>query len=182
MSNSIGRQPAWYGRHAVSAAPRGRKAVGLIGWLVVTAAAGALGAIASIDAARFYGELAQPAWAPPAWLFGPVWTVLYAMMAVAAWTVWKVRGWQGAAASLGLYLAQLVANALWTWLFFAWHQGAWALVDIALLWALVALTAWRFSHVRPAAGALLLPYLAWLGFAAMLNFTLWQMNPQLLGG
>lgn len=156
-------------------------ALGLAGWLLASLAAGAVGGWASANAAGFYAQLVQPAWAPPAGLFGPVWTLLFALMGLAAWLVWRRHGFGAAGAALALYGAQLVANALWSWLFFAWHQGAWALVDIALLWVLIAATAWAFWRWHRPAALLLLPYLAWVGFAAALNFKLWQLNPALLG-
>ena len=80
-----------------------------------------------------------------------------------------------------LCIAQLALNALWTWLFFVWHLGALALVDIVLLWLLILATLLAFWRVRPLAGALLLPYLAWVSFAAMLNFAMWRLNPAVLG-
>ena len=109
--------------------------LGLIGWLLVSFAASAVGAIASIEAKTFYGQLAQPEWAPPAWLFGPVWTSLYALMAIAAWLVWREGGFRSNRMPLGLFLLQLALNALWSWLFFAWHLGALAFGEVVLLWA-----------------------------------------------
>lgn len=157
-----------------------RQAAGLGGWLLASFVAGALGAAASAGAAGFYQQLTRPPWAPPAWLFGPVWTVLYVMMAVAAWLVWRERGFADARAALGLFVAQLAANALWSWLFFAWRLGALALGEIVLLWLLVAATIAAFWRVRPLAGALLVPYLAWVTFAAALTFSLWRLNPAVL--
>jgi translocator protein len=149
----------------------------LAGWIALAAVAGALGAVASADAKQFYGSLMQPAWAPPARVFGPVWTVLYILMAVAAWLVWRERGWARARGALGLFVVQLALNALWSWLFFAWHRGGWAFADIvALLIALVA-TVVAFARIRKAAAWLLAPYLAWVSFAAVLNYSVWRMNP-----
>jgi tryptophan-rich sensory protein len=155
--------------------------LGLIGWVAVVAVAAALGTIASVDAAAFYGTLTQPPWAPPARVFGPVWTVLYVAMAVAAWLVWKRAGWRGAGAALGLFCAQLALNALWSWLFFAWHMGATALADLALLWIVVLVVTVRFFRVSKLAGALLVPYLLWLSFAGVLNYAVLQRNPAQLG-
>lgn len=157
-----------------------RQVLGLAGWLLGSFVAAALGAAASAGAAGFYQQLTRPSWAPPAWLFGPVWTVLYVMMAVAAWLVWRERGFARARSALALFIAQLVANALWSWLFFAWRLGALALGEIVLLWLLIAATIAAFWRVRPLAGALLVPYLAWVTFAAALNFSLWRLNPALL--
>ncbi|WP_417472117.1 TspO/MBR family protein [Luteimonas mephitis] len=151
------------------------------GWLLLTFAAAALGSAASIRAADFYATLAQPHWAPPATVFGPVWGVLYLLMALAAWLAWRHGGgWRGARAALGLFVFQLVANTLWSWLFFAWHLGALAFIDIILLCALLACTLVAFWRIRALAGLLLLPYLAWVSFAAALCFSVWRLNPQAL--
>jgi tryptophan-rich sensory protein len=162
--------------------PLSRQVAGFAGWFVLAFATAALGARASITAGPFYRSLERPPWAPPGWLFGPVWTVLYLTMAVAAWAVWRERGWSGARPALALFLAQLAANALWSWLFFAWRLGAWATADIAVLWLLLAGTVVTFWRIRPWAGALLLPYLAWVTFAAALCVSVWQRNPVTLGG
>ena len=155
--------------------------LGLFGWLLLCFAVAALGAVASVSARIFYADLVRPTWAPPGWVFGPVWTLLYTLMAVAVWLVWKDRGFRGAGMALGLFLAQLAANALWSWLFFAWHKGAAASAEILLLDALVLATALAFRRHRPLAAALLLPYLAWIGFATALCFAIWRANPRLLG-
>ncbi|MEO6277907.1 TspO/MBR family protein [Roseateles sp.] len=154
--------------------------IGLVGWLALTFVAAALGAIASMDAAAFYGELVKPGWAPPAAVFGPVWSVLYLLMGIAAWLVWRERPSQSVDGALGLYIMQLAANALWSWLFFGWNQGAWAFAEVLLLWALVAITAAAFWRIRRLAGLLLLPYLAWVSFASALTWAVWQRNPGLL--
>lgn len=154
--------------------------LGLAGWLLLAFAAGAVGAWASIDAARFYASLAQPSWAPPAGVFGPVWTILYVLMGLAAWIVWRTpRGPRGAA--LVLFVAQLAANALWSWLFFGWHLGRLAAIEVLVLLGLIAATVAAFWRVRRLAAALMLPYLAWVAFAAMLTWTVWRANPSLLG-
>lgn len=155
--------------------------IGLLGWGAASFAAAAVGGVASANAGSFYQDLVRPDWAPPSWLFGPVWTALYLMMAVAAWLVWRERGFAGARGALTLFLVQLVANGLWSWLFFAWRQGALAFVEVLLLWALIVATLIAFWRVRPLAGVLLVPYLLWVTFASALTFTVWQMNPQILG-
>lgn len=154
---------------------------GLAGWAGVTFVAAALGGLASAGSREFYAQLATPDWAPPGTVFGPVWTLLYILMALAAWLVWRRAGWQGARAALAMYLVQLALNALWTWLFFAWRQGAAAFVEVLVLWVAIAATALLFGRVRPLAGALMLPYLAWVTFASALTWASWRMNPQLLG-
>lgn len=154
---------------------------GLAGWLAGSFVTGGIGAIASARAAEFYRQLTQPPWAPPAWLFGPVWSVLYLLMGTAAWLVWRAYGFRAAATALGLFVAQLFVNALWTWLFFAWQQGGLALVEIVVLWLLIAATIGAFWRLHRVAALLLTPYLAWVTFAAALNLSLWRLNPATLG-
>lgn len=158
-----------------------QQVLGLVGWLGVSFIAAAFGAAASIRAKSFYGELTQPDWAPPGWLFGPVWTILYAFMGVAAWLVWRSGGFQANKKALTFFVIQLVLNGLWSWLFFAWHRGAFAFVDVLVLWVLIVFTLVLFWRVQPLAGSLLIPYLLWVSFAAALNFSVWKLNPQVLG-
>jgi len=158
-----------------------KQTVGLVGWLLLVFAVSAVGAVASVQARSFYGQLAQPAWAPPGWIFGPVWTGLYTLMGVAAWFVWRTGGFRENRAALGWFLGQLALNALWSWLFFAWHLGGWAFADILVLLVAIFITVVLFWRVRPVAGALLIPYLLWVAFACALCYSVWQMNPQLLG-
>ncbi len=152
--------------------------VGLAGWLLAAFAAGAVGAIASVDAASFYAQLSKPTWAPPASVFGPVWSALYALMGLAAWLVWRSPGPK--AAALGLFLAQLAANALWSWLFFAWHRGAAAAVEVLILLALIGATIAAFWRSSRLAALLLVPYLLWVSFASALTWVVWRSNPALL--
>jgi tryptophan-rich sensory protein len=150
-----------------------------LGWALLTGVAAAAGGLASRRAAGFYATLDRPAWAPPAWLFGPAWTVLYLMMATAAWLVTRADG-PGRGAAVALYVVQLVANAAWTWIFFAWRRGGLAFGEVLLLLTLVALTLGAFWRVRPLAGALLVPYLAWVSFATALTWSVWRRNPAVL--
>ena len=164
--------------------PRPRRLAALAGWVLLSLAAGALGGFATRNAPTFYAELDRPAWAPPAALFGPVWTALYLLMGVAAWLVWREAGGRPRGAwrrrALALFVGQLALNALWSWVFFAWRRGGLALAELLALWVLVALTLAAFWRVRRAAAALLLPYLAWVTYAAALTAALWRRNPQLL--
>jgi tryptophan-rich sensory protein len=153
---------------------------GLLGWIAITAVAAAIGSIAAANSREFYEGLQRPGWAPPGSVFGPVWTVLYLAMAIAAWMVWKARNYVGARVALMVYLIQLALNALWTWLFFAWHQGALAFVGVVLLWIAVAVTMNLFRRVRPVAGTLMIPYLAWVTFATALTYAVWKANPGIL--
>ena len=150
-------------------------------WIAGTLAAGAIGGIASAGAPDFYAQLVKPSWAPSARVFGPVWTALYLLMGIAAWFIFRAGGWDGASrVALVLYIVQLALNALWTWLFFANHNGALAFADILLLFVTVAVTALLFTRIEPIAGILLIPYLVWLGFAMALNHAVWRDNPTLL--
>ena len=158
-----------------------KQIVGLVAWLLVTFTAAVIGGAASIEAGPFYSKLVRPAWAPPAWIFGPVWTVLYVLMGIAAWLVWRVGGFRAARAELTLFLVQLGLNALWSWLFFGWQRGDLAFADILLLWALMVGTVIGFWRIRRLAGALLVPYLLWVSFAVVLNYSVWQLNSNVLG-
>ncbi len=124
----------------------------------------------------WYAALAKPAWNPPGWLFGPVWTALYVLMGVAAWLVWRRGGWRAQRRPLGWFVAQLALNALWTPLFFGFHRIDLALLEIVVLWgAIVAMIA-AFARTSALAAWLLAPYLAWVSFATFLTFTLWRLN------
>jgi tryptophan-rich sensory protein len=157
-----------------------KQILGLLAWLAISFSAAAVGGLASADAATFYRELARPGWAPPGWLFAPVWSLLYLLMGIAAWLVWRERGFRSASFALSLFLVQLGANALWTWLFFVWHRGAFAFAEILVLWLLILGTVIAFWRVRRLAGALLLPYLGWVTFASALTYSIWKRNPGLL--
>jgi len=148
-----------------------KSALILFGFLLVTFCAPALGAFSTPD--QWYWTIEKPSWNPPGWVFGPVWTFLYITMAVAAWLIWKNQGWSKA---VGLYGIQLVFNAAWTPVFFGAHQIGWALVVIMGLWLAAMLTTVAFFRVSRCAGFLMVPYMVWLSFATILNFTLWQLN------
>lgn len=145
--------------------------MGLIGSMIVTFCAPALGVLSAPGA--WYASLSKPAWNPPAWIFGPVWTFLYLLMAVAAWLVWKRDGWK---LPVALYLVQLALNAAWSPIFFGAHEPGWALAEIIVLWIFILLTMLAFIRVSRVAGLMLVPYLLWVSFATFLNFTLWRMN------
>lgn len=149
-----------------------RQVLALAGFIVVTCCAPLLGIFAKPD--LWYAALDKPSWNPPGWIFGPVWSLLYLMMAVAAWLVWRRIGWQRA---LWLYFIQLALNAAWTPIFFGAHDLAWALVEIVFMWVAILITMFSFFHASKLAGWMLAPYLVWVTFAAFLNFTLWRMNP-----
>lgn len=154
------------------------------GALAVLAAATVLtalvGGLAATDAPSFYASLALPSWAPPASVFGPVWTLLYLMMCVAAWLVVREQGVDAAKPAMQLYATQLVLNAAWSWLFFRWQVGSLAFFDVIALLAVVAITTRAFWRRQPSAGWLMLPYVAWVAFATALTFAVWQMNQNVL--
>ncbi|MEO7014561.1 MAG: TspO/MBR family protein [Dokdonella sp.] len=146
--------------------------LGLVVFLVLVAAAAVLGAMAMPDA--WYASLQKPSFNPPAWIFGPAWTLLYILMAVAAWRVFRVAGWGPA---IGLWLIQLAVNASWSPLFFGMHRIDLALLTIIALDILVIATIAVFFRKDRIAAWLMLPYLAWIAFATTLNATIWQLNP-----
>jgi tryptophan-rich sensory protein len=156
---------------------RARDVVGLaVAVLVVLGVAGAGAAVTAPAVGSWYLALNRPSWTPPSWLFGPVWTALYLMMAIAAWLVWRRLGWREGALPLGLFALQLVLNAAWTPVFFGLHVIGWAFGVIVLLWCAILATLIAFWRVLPAAGWLLLPYQLWVTFATALNFALWRLN------
>jgi benzodiazapine receptor len=145
----------------------------------VSLSAGLIGsrAVFTDDFRLWYATLAKPAFTPPSWVFGPVWTVLYLLMGVSAFLVWQ-QGLRRRAVSvaLGWFVVQLVLNALWSPVFFGLHRIDWALVVIVSLWTALAVTIWSFVRVSLAAGLLLVPYLFWVSFAAVLNAAIWWLN------
>lgn len=148
--------------------------------IAATMLAAFLGSIASVSAPEFYRGLVKPSWAPPAWVFGPVWTLLFVMMAASAWLVVKGRSLSLSRSALILYGAQLILNAAWTWLFFHWHLGAVAFAEVLILLLMVAFMARVFHRVKPLAGWLITPYIAWVSFASLLTYSVWQGNPTVL--
>jgi tryptophan-rich sensory protein len=150
------------------------QALALIGWLALTFCAAATGAF--VDTGDWYASLVKPPWHPPGWLFGPVWTALYFMMAFAAWMVWLRGGWPSQRRALSIYIIQLLLNALWTPLFFGLQRPDLAFANILLLIATLYTTLIVFWHIRKTAAILLIPYALWTTFATILNFTLWQLN------
>ena len=144
--------------------------------LVCFAAAGLGGLVTTPRIPTWYADLAKPGWTPPDWIFGPVWTALYLMMAFSAWLVWRQAGLAGARLPLALFGIQLLLNSLWSVLFFGLQNPGAAGVEIILLWVAILATLLAFWRQSNLAGALLVPYLAWVSFAAVLNVTIWWMN------
>lgn len=151
-----------------------KSVVALPGWIALTFAAALPGIF--IQPAGYYASLAKPSWAPQPWIFGPVWTLLYLMMALAAWLVWRRGGWRVQRGPLSFYMLQLALNALWTPLFFGLRNPGLALLEIVLLGVAIVLTGRAFRTVSRTASWLLVPYLLWVVFAAALNFAIWKLN------
>jgi tryptophan-rich sensory protein len=143
-------------------------------WIVLSLSVGWIGS--NFPPGDWYASLAKPAWNPPGYVFGPVWTALYLLMGVAAWMVWRKEGFSGAPVALGLFLFQLALNALWSYLFFGLQRPGCALVEVIILWLAILATTLRFWRISSAAGVLMLPYLLWVGFATVLNLQLWRLN------
>lgn len=154
-----------------------RDGVGLVGWVALVFLVAAAGGYAtSLSVQDWYPTLARPALNPPEAVFGPVWTVLFALMAVAAWRVWRRVGFLGAPVAMGLFLAQLVLNLGWSVLFFGMQRPDLALIEILILWPLILATLIAFwRHDRIASG-LLVPYFVWVGFAIYLNAAIVVLN------
>ncbi|WP_076472406.1 TspO/MBR family protein [Micromonospora avicenniae] len=146
----------------------------LLGFGAAVALAATVGVVGVRGTSAEYAALDRPSWAPPGWLFGPVWTLLYVLIALAGWLVWRRVGF---GAAVWAWVAQLVLNAAWTPLFFGARRYGAAFAEIVVLWLAIALTVLLFARVSRTAASLMLPYLAWVTFAAALNFAIWRLNP-----
>ncbi|MFH1300567.1 MAG: TspO/MBR family protein [Planctomycetota bacterium] len=151
--------------------------IGLIVFLVICISAGGVGALATTpEIAGWYRTLTKPPWNPPDYVFGPVWTTLYVLMAIAGWLVWKPAGFRKAALPLSLFAVQLFLNVVWSFIFFGMHQPGWAFMEIIVLWLTIVATTITFFRCSKLAGWLFVPYLTWVSFASILNFAIWRMN------
>jgi translocator protein len=148
----------------------------LCGFLAASFVAASPGAIFSPG--EWYERLIKPSWRPPNWLFGPVWTVLYVVIAISGWLVWRETGFDGTTIPLAVFAVQLLLNAAWTPIFFGIHQPGWAFLEIIILWWSICATIVLFYPIHGAAAWLLIPYLFWVTFAAALNFAVWRLNSQ----
>ena len=157
----------------------GKSMARLIAACCVSLAAGLIGSLTTVGDGfnSWYSTIEKPAFTPPNWVFGPVWTLLYLLMGVAAFLVWQ-KGLRLTTVrmALGWFLVQLVLNALWTPVFFGLHRIGWALVVIVLLWAAIAIAMYCFFRVSRTAAILLVPYLLWVSFATVLNGSFWRLN------
>lgn len=154
------------------------KSFGLLFWLGICFLTAWIGAQVSpgIASSEWYESLNKPSWNPPNWVFGPVWTLLYAMMGTAAWLIWNKYGFQKAKGALSAFLLQLILNGLWSQLFFGLKNPEWAFVEIFFLLFAILLTTYLFSKKNKIAAWLMLPYFLWVSFAAVLNGTIWWIN------
>ena len=151
--------------------------LGLLLWVGLSFLAAYVGsAFTSLSVNDWYLTLEKPSWTPPGKVFGPVWSTIYLLMGVAAWMVWRRRGVAGAGFPLGLFLLQLALNAAWSALFFGLRSPGLAFAEIVVLWILILATAVSFWRVVQVAGALYVPYLLWVSFAAVLNLSIWRLN------
>ena len=155
----------------------GWQILGLVGWLALCFGASGIGSsftIPEIDG--WFATLKKPSFNPPNWLFGPVWSVLFLLMAVSAWLVWRKFRLDRSRAAMTIFFVQLIANVLWSILFFGLHSPSMAFIWICVLWSLIVSTIMLFWRKSPLAGALLVPYLGWVTFAGVLNFWIWRLN------
>ena len=151
--------------------------LGLVVFLVLCfAAAGIGGAVTTPKIATWYAALTKPSWTPPNWIFGPVWSALYFCMAIAAWLIWRQGGFSNATLPLTLFGFQLVLNVYWSCIFFGQENPCLAFVEVLLLWLAIAATMIEFWQRSRIAGILFVPYLVWVSFASVLNFTIWRLN------
>ncbi len=156
-----------------------KSAGGLAIFLAMSLAVMVFGGIVTSPAVRsgWYELLEKPSFNPPSWVFGPVWMVLYVLMAVSAWLVWEMADRKAVKMPLSLFFVQLLLNSLWSLLFFGMGRPGLAFAEILVLWVFILAVAILFYRVRPAAGLLMIPYLAWVLFAAVLNGFIWRLNP-----
>jgi tryptophan-rich sensory protein len=154
-----------------------RSAGALAFFVLLVAVASAIGSAVTLpQIPGWYAGLEKPPFNPPNWLFGPAWTLLFGMMAVAGWLVWRERGLRGAPGAFALFGVQLALNALWSVIFFGMQQPGLAFVEIIVFWLSILATLVAFWRVRPLAGWLFVPYLLWVSYAAVLNGSIWLLN------
>jgi len=153
-------------------------AMGLVVSIAICFLAASIGGFATSSSvsSNWFVELNKPSWNPPNWIFGPVWSVLYLMMAVAAWLVWKQSGFAKSRLALGWFAFHLLLNILWSVLFFGLQQPGWAAIEIVVLWISIAVSIGLFYRHSKLAAALMVPYVLWVSFATFLNFTIWSLN------
>jgi len=147
---------------------------GLAAWLIVSFIPSLFGAF--FTPGPWYADLNKPEWTPPGYIFGPVWTLLYTTMGISAWLVWKQKQIRPVRPALAWFVLQLLFNALWSWIFFGLHNPGLALIEIIILWISIIVTLFAFLRIHRPAGLLLMPYLLWVSFASVLNYSIWRLN------
>lgn len=150
------------------------KIIGLVVWILICFIPAIIGS--QFGPGDWYQTLTKPEWNPPNWIFGPVWTLLYISMGISVWIIWKNYGLKTAAIPITFFIAQLILNALWSWFFFGLENVGLAFIDIVALWTLIFITLILFWKLNTWSGVLLLPYIAWVSFATVLNYNIWQLN------
>ena len=170
-------------KHAANAARDGRHltplrdALGLVASIAVCAVASGIGGLITSNSVRtWYQTIAKPSFNPPDWVFAPVWTILFVMMAIAAWRVWRRHPWQAARSALALHAIQLVLNVGWSALFFGMRAPGWAFIEVIILLAAILLTARAYAPLDRVAAWLMAPYAAWVAFATVLTGAIWRLN------
>lgn len=145
--------------------------------IIIAQGAGIIGSIFTVSSVKsWYLTLVKPTWNPPSWVFGPVWTLLYAFMGIAAALVWEKRDLPNAKLALWIYGVHLLFNALWSILFFGLKNPELAFFEIIILLILILITTILFWRINPWAGALMVPYICWVSFASFLNYNIWKLN------
>lgn len=129
-----------------------------------------------IASAEWYESIQKPDWNPPAWVFGPVWTILYTLMGIAAWLIWRDFGFKNAKLAMSLFFLQLLLNGLWSHIFFGLQEIGWALAEMIFLLAAIIATTIAFFQKKPIAGWIMVPYILWVTFATFLTYTIWSLN------
>ena len=156
--------------------PANRPLLLLLTLLILCVGIGALAGTLFPPGSWYAEQVLKPAWTPPDWVFAPVWTLLYVMMAVAMWLVAMTPPGAARTRATAVWVTQLALNFLWSGVFFGLHRTGWALLELSLLWIAIAATLWRFFELRPLAGWLMFPYLLWVSFAWLLNDAIWRLN------
>lgn len=149
----------------------------LITAVILTVVLGAVGGlVTAAEIPVWYAGLNKPSFNPPNWLFGPVWTMLYLLMGISCFLIWRLPATQQRNKALGLFIIQFVLNFCWSFIFFGMHELGWALIEMGILWIAILLTIIQFSKLSKAAAWLLVPYIAWVSFALLLNAAIWKLN------
>lgn len=153
---------------------KSKKISGLIGWIIICSLPGIFGA--QFEPGTWYELLQKPSWTPPNWVFPVVWPILYIMMGISAWLIWKIKEVSISSTEFTWFFVQLILNGLWSWIFFGMNLISTGLAEILLLWISLVFTILLFWNRSRIAGLLLVPYLLWISYASALNFAIWQLN------